>query len=201
MSIFVWFSSQSSGPQKRHELIGGRIVWMVLVDNRTFKFRETSPSSARDFRQAELAGTVPSRLSISDSIVSLAAILISRDHGASITVQSFFVAQALTWCLTDDDGYRAAYRGVGSLRDDGVVLRRDVHLGQVPLVVNVVRRPLTLVPGQRGGHTHFVVKVHRGRVAVGVGGALVAGRLLLRRLIPVRRPRFHLERGHNVVTG
>ena len=78
------------GPQKRHELIGGRIVWMVLVDNRTFKFRETSPSSARDFRQAELAGTVPSRLSISDSIVSLAAILISRDHGASITVQSFF---------------------------------------------------------------------------------------------------------------
>ena len=84
------------------------------------------------------------------------------------------------------------------MRDDGVVLGRDVHLGQVPLVVNVVQRPLTLVPGQRGGHTHFVVKVHRGRVAV--VGALVAGRLLLRRLIPVRRPRFHLERGHNVVT-
>ena len=61
--------------------------------------------------------------------------------------------------------------------------------------------------GYTPGDSQQTVRGYKGQtveaeLAVAVdGGALVAGRLLLRRLIPVRRPRFHLERGHNVVTG
>ena len=127
---------------------------------------------------------------MSDSIVSLAAMRTPDDQRAWIAVPQVFgqITQSPTWRLTDDDGHGSADRRVGRLRDDGVVLRGDVHFRQFPLHINVGCPLTTLVvdpPGERGGDAHFVVEVHSCRVVL----------LLLARLIPVRTPRFHLDSG------
>ena len=128
---------------------------------------------------------------MSDSIVSLAAMMMPDDQRASIVVCQFFGQQgteSLTWRLTDDDWHGSADSRVRGLRDDGVVLGGDIHFRQFSLHIGIGRPLTTLVldpPGEGGGDAHFVVEVHSRRVVL----------LLLDRLIPVRAPRLHLDSG------